>query len=115
MRGAQILTTALLILAVAMTAVSVGHAHGQPRAVGEIVICTGHGPVTIAVDADGQPTQANHLCPDCVVKLTGPPVQPFLALRDAALRRNVFGLAARPAAGLRPVLDLRARAPPVVV
>jgi hypothetical protein len=31
-----------------------------------MVICTGAGPVTVYTDANGQPTSAPHVCPDCL-------------------------------------------------
>lgn len=34
---------------------------------GQMVICTGQGPVMVQVGADGQPTGAVHICPDCMV------------------------------------------------
>lgn len=37
-------------------------------AVGQMVICTGFGATVLYTDADGQPTSAPHLCPDCVMQ-----------------------------------------------
>lgn len=37
---------------------------------GQIVICTGAGPVSISVDADEAPGHAPHDCPDCLQDLT---------------------------------------------
>ncbi|MQY43347.1 hypothetical protein GG681_11900 [Epibacterium sp. SM1969] len=39
----------------------------MPDAAGRMVICTGDGVISIYVDADGQPTAPDHVCPDCVV------------------------------------------------
>ncbi|MBT8152617.1 hypothetical protein KMP13_01635 [Epibacterium ulvae] len=36
-------------------------------AAGQIVICTGTGPMTVYVDADGQPVDAPVPCPDCLI------------------------------------------------
>lgn len=36
-------------------------------AVGQIVICTGTGPMAVYVDADGQPVDAPETCPDCLI------------------------------------------------
>ena len=35
-------------------------------AAGQMVICTGTGPVTIYVDAEGRPAAPPHPCPDCI-------------------------------------------------
>jgi hypothetical protein len=55
-----------LILLVALTSVHLGMARGQARMAGSIVLCTGTGPVAVAVDRDGQPIERPHVCPDCV-------------------------------------------------
>lgn len=38
---------------------------------GQMVICTGIGPVTVYVDDEGQPTGPPHICPDCLQALLG--------------------------------------------
>lgn len=63
------IAAALTILATVLTAGVVGAARGQAAAAGEIVICAGQGPVTIQLDADGNPTGPPHWCPDCVLSL----------------------------------------------
>ncbi len=63
------IAAALTILATVLTAGVVGAARGQAAAAGEIVICAGQGPVTIQIDADGNPTGPPHWCPDCVLTL----------------------------------------------
>ena len=59
----------LLGLVLAVTSHSAGMARGASTAVDQIVICTGLDVTVIHLDAEGQPTQAPHLCPDCVVHL----------------------------------------------
>lgn len=81
-------------------------------ATGQMVICTGTGPVTIYVGGDGQPAAPPHPCPDCIpltldAGLQDPLPGPAQAERSAQ----------RPAAArvLCPDLALaapRARAPP---
>ncbi|MEO0700768.1 MAG: hypothetical protein AAFR34_12750 [Pseudomonadota bacterium] len=58
-----------LALMLAVTSVAVGAVRGQADATGQIVICSGHGLMIVYTDADGAPTGAPHLCPDCVLKL----------------------------------------------
>ncbi|WP_299164643.1 hypothetical protein [uncultured Tateyamaria sp.] len=60
----------LLSLMLLVTSHSMAVARGADRAVDRIVICTGTTVSAIYVDADGQPTQAPHLCPDCALHST---------------------------------------------
>jgi len=76
--------TLLLVLAVTLTAHSAGAMRGMRDAAGQIVICTGTGPVVIYVDADGQPARAPENCPDCIMlgmDAMAPPVHMQLAMR----------------------------------
>ncbi len=76
---------ALLAWAGAPMAVAKGAAHP----VGMIVICSGHDTLVVLVDADGQPTQAAHLCPDCGPGLSA--VMPFVARGQVATRATITG------------------------
>ncbi|MDE4133693.1 hypothetical protein PXK00_11250 [Phaeobacter sp. QD34_3] len=58
-----------LSLAVVLTAHSAAAMRGAQDATGQMVICTGTGPVAIYVDSDGQPVSAPHYCPDCVMHI----------------------------------------------
>jgi len=58
--------TLFLVLAVTLTAHSAGALQGVRDATGQIVICSGSGPLVIYVDSDGQPARAPHDCPDCI-------------------------------------------------
>ncbi|OUS37378.1 hypothetical protein A9Q94_06070 [Rhodobacterales bacterium 56_14_T64] len=58
--------TLFLVLAVTLTAHSAGALQGMRDATGQIVICSGSGPLVIYVDSDGQPARAPHDCPDCI-------------------------------------------------
>jgi len=55
-----------LACAMALTAHSAAAMRGMPDASGQIVICTGTGPETITVEADGQPVTPSHDCPECI-------------------------------------------------
>ena len=107
------LVAAMAILATVLTAGAVGAVRGQTMAAGEIVICANGAAVTIAVDAEGNPTGAPHWCPDCVISLlAGLPPGPILAAPPA--RGAVVAgapVAAWPAAVASPVPP--ARGPPV--
>jgi len=58
-----------LALMLALTGQSMAVARGSTDVAGQMVLCTGTGPVTVYMDADGQPVPPPHHCPDCVVGL----------------------------------------------
>jgi len=58
-----------LAVVLALTGQSMALARTAPAPAGEIVLCTGSGTTTIAVDAQGRPTGAVHICPDCALSL----------------------------------------------
>lgn len=64
-------STSLLaaVLALVMVLTSMATAMGQMRgaAVGEMVLCTGHGARVVQIDAEGQPVEARTTCPDCLL------------------------------------------------
>ncbi|WP_299659052.1 hypothetical protein [uncultured Ruegeria sp.] len=61
----------LLSLLVILTGQGLAVSRGIDRAVGQMVLCTGTGPVVVYMDAGGQPTQAPHYCPDYALALLG--------------------------------------------
>lgn len=63
------LTGALMALLLVLTGQSLAAARGAPGPAGEIVLCTGAGPVTVLVDENGQPVGHAHICPDCTMQL----------------------------------------------
>ena len=69
----------LLSVLLALTAHSMAMARGATAATGQMVICTGTGPVTVYTDAEGAPTDAPHICPDCI-----------LVFGDGALRTTLM-------------------------
>lgn len=72
------LAALFLAFAVTLTSVAMGAARGQAMAVGEMVLCTGTGPVSVAVDAEGNPTGPAHYCPDCIaVAMATAPAAPM--------------------------------------
>ena len=56
---------ALLALVMVLTSQTMAVARGMELPSGEMVLCIGDGSVTVYVDADGQPVDAPHYCPDC--------------------------------------------------
>ena len=59
----------VLTLMLAFTSQSMAVARGMPSAAGEIILCTGAGIVSVAVDENGQPVERPHICPDCAMSL----------------------------------------------
>jgi hypothetical protein len=97
----------------ALSTVGAGHARGQAQVAGHVVICSGHGIVTVPVDASGTPVERQVLCPDCVVSLHAPPAAgPDAPGRRLAATRAHHPPEARAAPPLRPHGVPRARAPP---
>ena len=56
-----------LILVLVLTGQSMAQVRLMPAAVGQMVICTTGGAKAIRIDAQGQPTGGDHICPDCVL------------------------------------------------
>ncbi|MEZ5714099.1 MAG: hypothetical protein R3D85_02320 [Paracoccaceae bacterium] len=102
----------LLAVLLAFTGQSMAVARGMPMAAGEVVLCTGQGPVTVEVDENGQPTGKTHICPDCALSLfayaADRPVQP----PRPSGRAEALRLPERPLAASAPALDPAARGPP---
>tara|TARA_R110002111_G_scaffold243715_1_gene305721 strand:+ start:204 stop:554 length:351 start_codon:yes stop_codon:yes gene_type:complete len=60
----RILSSLVLALVLALTSQSMAVARGASAATGQMVLCTGTGPMAVYTDADGKPTQAPLICPD---------------------------------------------------
>ncbi len=107
--------TGFLVCILTMTSVTMAAAKGQSAPVGAMVICAGQGSYTVLVDAEGQPTGAVHLCPDCALSLFDTSaIDPFILVTrivPVARAHVIESLAADPQA----VLAANARGPPVLV
>jgi hypothetical protein len=60
---------ALLVAVIALTAQSVAVARTMPDAAGQMVLCTGTGPLMVYFDEHGEPTAPPQLCPDYALSL----------------------------------------------
>lgn len=102
-------------LLVVLTGQSVAASRGMDSAVGQMVLCTGTGPVVVYMDENGQPTAPPHYCPDYALTLLGAiataetpiPMAPQQVLPTP--QRRVSNLIALP------LPQRPARAPPVMV
>jgi hypothetical protein len=63
-----------LAFVLALTGQSMASARGATDATGQMVLCVGAEPVVVYVDAAGEPTQAPHFCPDCIMLALTPVV-----------------------------------------
>jgi hypothetical protein len=104
----------LLALMLVLTGQSMAIARGTPGPSGELVLCTGSGPITILVDENGQPVGQAHICPDCAFAFfaahwDAPDLPPRPAARHVPLRP---GTQAQPDTASAPVAQ--ARGPPVL-
>ncbi|AXQ94480.1 hypothetical protein D0Z66_12080 [Cereibacter sphaeroides] len=77
----------LLSLVLAAASLTVSAAHGQAAA-RQVVICTGHGVATIALDREGRPVGPLHPCPDCLAGLGTAVAPPFCPMPRAPLSRG---------------------------
>ena len=81
------LSALVLALMLALTGQSMAVARGASAAMGQMVLCTGAGPVAIYVDAQGKPTSAPHICPDSALNVA---MADAVALVAAPMRIVVF-------------------------
>ncbi|WP_424832921.1 hypothetical protein [Ruegeria sp.] len=108
------LSMALSVLVI-LTGQGVAASRGVDRAVGQMVLCTGTGPVVVYMDEEGQPTRAPHYCPDYVLSLLGAVLDPQVDMPQPpetprhTVLLNADGLIAAP------VPQTPARAPPALV
>lgn len=69
MRVSRPFACLVLAITLALTSITAAMAHGQVRVGTDITICTGTGPQTITLDANGDPAGPPHICPDCTLAL----------------------------------------------
>ncbi len=63
----QTLASFALSVLLVLSSYGNGLARGSAGAIDQMVICAGSKAVLVYVDADGNPTQAPHVCPDCAM------------------------------------------------
>lgn len=66
---------AALCLLLVLTGQSMAMMRGAAAPVGQMEICAGDTVVTVYIDAEGVPTAAPHVCPDCIMVLGQSPLQ----------------------------------------
>lgn len=96
----QAIALALLLV---LTGQSMALMRSAPDASGQMVLCTGTGPITVLTDENGQPVGPPHICPDCAMSLfaavlAAPEMPPQPAMRSEAAvarARTVTAMAAQ--------------------
>lgn len=63
----------VLSAVLALTSLSAAAARGQDTVFGTMVICRGMTVVTVFVDADGEPVEQVHICPDAALSFVAGP------------------------------------------
>ena len=107
------LASLLLVLSLGLSTVGFGVARGQAPADGQMVICTGHGIVTISVDADGNPVESYMLCPDAALVFHAAlTLEPPIVLPAEMSLAGLDWPATTTAPHVFPPLTLGARGPP---
>jgi hypothetical protein len=76
--------SALLAILVAFTAQGAAVARTMPDAAGQMVLCTGSGPVMVFLDENGEPTAPPQLCPEYTAGLIVALSEPALSLASEA-------------------------------
>ncbi|WP_037310588.1 hypothetical protein [Ruegeria halocynthiae] len=104
-----------LSLLVILTGQGVAASRGMNRAVGQMVLCTGSGPVVVYSDAEGQPTKAPHFCPEYAVNLLGAVIVAALAVPHTPRTAQPAPLRCAGNLIALPVPRRPARAPPVLI
>jgi len=86
----------LLAVVLVLTGQSMVVARGAAAATGQVEICIGADIVKVYVDRDGQPTQAPHICPDCVLSFADV-VAPVVVLPPQTVGTALYHLPHSPA------------------
>ena len=103
---------ACLVLCLVLTSQTMAVARGAQDPSGQVVLCTGTGPVTVLVDAKGQPVGQVHICPDCALGLFDTaPASPEKVERPLLHRVVAFSQDDRPSLS-RDDAIVRVRGPP---
>jgi hypothetical protein len=90
-------------------------ARGTPAPVGQAVLCSGTGLVTVLVDAEGQPTGQVHICPDCALSILAGVTPPLAEVITVSRACSVQAFEFKPEIQPTAPQAFAARAPPEAV
>jgi hypothetical protein len=83
-RARHPLQAVLLALLLVLTTQSMARMRMMPGIGGEMVLCTGTGPITVLTDENGKPVGPPHICPDCAMTfMAAVPMMPAMPARPA--------------------------------
>lgn len=108
----RLLLAGLMSLLVMATGQGLAMARGAPEATGRVEICSGHGPVMLYTDAQGQPTAPPEYCPENALTLLHLIAAAVATPERPATRLTLTYPALRIAGRSHPAQAARARAPP---
>lgn len=103
----------LLVAALLLTGHSAAASRAQRDATGQVILCTGMGPVTVYVDENGEPTGPPHICPECITHLLDLAIAAPMLVAPETCARQATPLAPRAQWTRAVVHSPRARAPPL--
>jgi hypothetical protein len=104
-----------LCLMLALTGQSMAVVRGASVATGQMVICIGTQTVTVFTDAEGEPTAAPHICPDCVMSTLGPVPAVHVAAVTVIVSDATWMASSDTMFAPEPAKFYHSRAPPVSV
>lgn len=105
----------LMAAVVALTGHSMAVARGASAPSGEMVLCTGTGPLVVLVDENGDPTGPAHFCPECVMSLVEAIIPDFDMPAQHAAKGKRLGIASPELIANTGKPCPQARGPPVTV
>jgi hypothetical protein len=115
MRALRPLTALALSLMLAFTSLGLAAARGQAMAGGQVVLCSGAGPVTLTLDAQGRPAGPAHICPDMALGLIAALHLPGLAISRGPSRADLLVAAPFAQGSALPRPAASARGPPSLI
>ena len=115
-RSLAAVSLAIVLALTSLTmAVARGQMHMQTAGGLTLVICAGAGPVTVTLDADGNPVGPVHVCPDCALALIAAVLPPDSgAVAPSHQSRLTWPVAATGSDSLDQI-TARARGPPRLI
>lgn len=115
-RSLRIYLALTLVAIMVLTSQSMAVARGAAMdASGQIVLCTGTGPVTVYVDENGQPVGRPHICPDCALHVLAAVAAPDIVPVPLAVTLHKQGFAAVDIRAESRACATSARDPPAAV
>lgn len=105
----------LMVLVLALTSQSMAVARGANAATGQMVLCTGTGPMAVYVDASGAPTSAPHICPDSALHVLFEVETPQFDAPRRVLCQDTVPALPKPALLQARALMPPTRAPPALI